>query len=105
MTTFFVNSLSFVLPTEEVLKPHTLANTSRVSVTATHLHMAVRRIEERERERKRRIPENDVTLGALKLTMSFALFLAKNLHLSIGKEFCTFRCQKLHLCFSSLEWR
>ena len=26
--------------------------------------------------------------------MSFALFLAKNVHLSIGKEFCTFPCQK-----------
>ena len=27
--------------------------------------------------------------------MSFALFLAKNLHLSIGEEFCTFPCQKV----------
>ena len=26
--------------------------------------------------------------------MSFALFLAKNVHLSIGEEFCTFPCQK-----------
>ena len=27
--------------------------------------------------------------------MRFALFLAKNLHLSIGEEFCTFPCQKV----------
>ena len=26
--------------------------------------------------------------------MSYAIFLAKNLHLSIGEEFCTFPCQK-----------
>ena len=31
---------------------------------------------------------------ALKLAMNFAPFLAKNLHLSIGEEFCTFPCQK-----------
>ena len=38
---------------------------------------------------------SDVTLVALKLAMSFALFLAKNLHLSVGEEFCTFPCQKI----------
>ena len=37
---------------------------------------------ERERERDRERDGSDVTLVALKLAMSFALFLAKNLHLS-----------------------
>ena len=38
--------------------------------------------------------------------MSFALLLAKNVHLSIGDEFCAFPCQKkLHLSFSPLDWR
>ena len=35
--------------------------------------------------------------------MSFALFLAKNLHLSIGEEFCTFPCQKFVPSFL-LSW-
>ena len=48
---------------------------------------------ERERETERQIDGNDVTIVALKLAMSFALFLAKNVHLSIGEEFCTFLCQ------------
>ena len=52
---------------------------------------------ERERERER---ETDVTSPkvALKLAMSFARFLAKNVHLNIGEEICTFEvtfpCQK-----------
>ena len=49
----------------------------------------IQRETERERERERE--------RELKLAMSFALFLAKNLHLtvlSIGEEFCTFPCQK-----------
>ena len=50
--------------------------------------------EKRERERERERDGSDVTIGTLKLAMSFALFLAKNLHHSIGKEFCTFSCQK-----------
>ena len=37
--------------------------------------------------------------------MSFALFLAKNLDLSVGEEFCTFLTKNLHLSFSSLDWR
>ena len=41
----------------------------------------------------------------LKLAMSFAPFLAKKLHLSIGEEFCTFLAKNLHLSFSPLEWR
>ena len=49
-------------------------------------------VSERERERER--DGSDVTIVALKLAMGFALFLAKNLHLSIGEEFCTFPCQK-----------
>ena len=36
--------------------------------------------------------------------MSFAFFLAKNLHLSIGEEFCTFLAKNLHFSFSPLEW-
>ena len=44
--------------------------------------------------REREIDGSDVTIVALKLAMSFALFLDKNLHLSIGEEFCTFPCQK-----------
>ena len=48
---------------------------------------------EREREREREIDGSDVTIVALKLAMSFALFHAKNLHLKIGEEFCTFPCQ------------
>ena len=47
------------------------------------------RYTERERERERERDGSDVTRVALKLAMSFALFLAKNLHLS----------------FSPLEWR
>ena len=49
---------------------------------------------EREREREREKDGSDVTIVALKLTMSFALLLAKNVHLSIGDEFCAFPCQK-----------
>ena len=34
--------------------------------------------------------------------MSFALFLAKNLHFSIGEEFYTFPCQKIYTLVSPL---
>ena len=37
----------------------------------------------------REIDGSDVTIVALKLAMSVALFFAKNLHFSIGEEFCT----------------
>ena len=39
------------------------------------------RYRERERERERERDGSDVTIVALKLAMSFALFLAKKLHL------------------------
>ena len=63
------------------------------SITLPILCMRCARWErERERERER---ETEVTspLVALKVAMSFALFFAKNVHLSIGEEFCTFLCQ------------
>ena len=34
--------------------------------------------------------------------MSFALLLAKNVHLSIGDEFCAFSCQKICTSVSPL---
>ena len=49
----------------------------------------------REREREREKDGSDVTIVTLKLAMSFALLLAKNVHLSIGDEFCAFPCQKI----------
>ena len=49
---------------------------------------------ERERERERERDGSDVTIVALNLAMSSALLLAKNVHLSIGDEFCAFPCQK-----------
>ena len=48
----------------------------------------------REREREREKDGSDVTIVALKLAMNFALLLAKNVHFSIGEEFCAFPCQK-----------
>ena len=50
---------------------------------------------ERERYREREKDGSDVTIVALKLAMSFALLLAKNVHLSIGEECCAFPCQKI----------
>ena len=50
---------------------------------------------EREREIQREKDGSDVTIVALKLAMSFALLLAKNVHLSIGDEFCALSCQKI----------
>ena len=47
-----------------------------------------------EREIQREKDGSDVTTVALKLAMSFALLLAKNVHLSVGEEFCAFPCQK-----------
>ena len=49
---------------------------------------------EREREIQREKDGSDVTIVALKLAMRFALLLNKNVHLSIGDEFCAFPCQK-----------
>ena len=50
---------------------------------------------ERDTEREKEKDGSDVTIVALKLAMSFALLLAKNVHLSIGEEFCAFPCQKI----------
>ena len=55
----------------------------------------VRSVREREREIQREKDGSDVTIVALKLAMSFALFLAKNVHLGIGEESCAFPCQKI----------
>ena len=57
---------------------------------------------ERERYREREKDGSDVTIAALKLAMSFALLLAKNVHLSIGEEFCAFPCQKICTSVSPL---
>ena len=57
---------------------------------------------ERERDIQREKDGSDVTIVALKLAMSFALFLAKNVHLSIGEEFCAFPCQKICTSVSPL---
>ena len=57
---------------------------------------------ERERYREREKDGSDVTIVALKLAMSFALLLAKNVHLSIGDEFCAFPCQKICTSVSPL---
>ena len=59
---------------------------------------------ERERYREREKDGSDVTIVALKLAMSFtvALLLAKNVHLSIGEEFCAFPCQKVCTSVSPL---
>ena len=57
---------------------------------------------ERDTEREREKDGSDVTIVALKLAMSFALLLAKNVHLSIGEEFCAFPCQKICTSVSPL---
>ena len=57
---------------------------------------------ERDTEREREKDGSDVTIFALKLAMSFALLLAKNVHLSIGEEFCAFPCQKICTSVSPL---
>ena len=55
-----------------------------------------------QREREREKDGSDVTIVALKLAMSFALLLAKNVHLRIGDEFCAFPCQKISTSVSPL---
>ena len=57
---------------------------------------------ERDTEREREKDGSDVTIVALKLAMSFARLLAKNVHLSIGDEFCAFPCQKICTSVSPL---
>ena len=56
----------------------------------------------RYRYREREKDGSDVTIVALKLAMRFALLLAKNVHLSIGEEFCAFPCQKICTSVSPL---
>ena len=65
--------------------------------SASYIVREVHSVRERERyrEREREKDGSDVTIVALKLAMSFALLLAKNVHLSIGEEFCAFPCQKI----------
>ena len=65
--------------------------------SASYIVREVHSVREREREiqREREKDGSDVTIFALKLAMSFALLLAKNVHLSIGEEFCAFPCQKI----------
>ena len=58
---------------------------------------------ERERYREREKDGSDVTIVALKLAMSFALLLAKNVHLSIDEEFCAIPCQKICTSVSPLS--
>ena len=69
----------------------------RASYIVREVHSVRERERERERdtEREREKDGSDVTIVALKLAMSFALLLAKNVHLSIGEEFCTFHCKKI----------
>ena len=64
--------------------------------SASYIVREVHSVRERERyrEREREKDGSDVTIVALKLAMRFALLLAKNVHLSIGEEFCAFPCQK-----------
>ena len=57
---------------------------------------------ERYREREREKDGSDVTIVALKLAMSLARLLAKNVHLSIDEEFCAIPCQKICTSVSSL---
>ena len=54
----------------------------------------VHSVRERERYREREKDGSDVTIVALKLAMSLALLLAKNVHLSIGDEFAPFLAKK-----------
>ena len=62
--------------------------------SVSYIVREVHSVRERERdtEREREKDGSDVTIVALKLAMSFALLLAKNVHLSIGDEFCAFPC-------------
>ena len=65
--------------------------------SASYIVREVHSVRERERdtEREREKDGSDVTIGTLKLAMSFALLFAKNVHLSTGEEVCAFPCQKI----------
>ena len=60
---------------------------------------------ERERERERARNGSDVTLVALKLALSFALSLPKMCTFVLAKNFALFLAKNLHLSFSPREWR
>ena len=72
------------------------------SYIVREVHSVREREREREIQRERERNGSDVTIVALKLAMSFALLLAKNVHLSIGEEFCAFPCQKIYTSVSPL---
>ena len=57
---------------------------------------------ERERYRERKTEVTSPSSVALKLVMSFARLLAKNVHLSIDEEFCAIPCQKICTSVSPL---
>ena len=83
-----------------------LLNHYRKRGSASYIVCEVHSEREREIQREREKDGSDVTIVGLKLAMSFALLLAKNVHLSIYETFCAIPCQKnLHLSFSPLEWR
>ena len=93
----FAMSSHFPLPksrTTSARKPKTndqiLPSHFRKGGSVSYIVREVRSVRDRERE----IDGSDVTIVAIKLAMSFVLFLAKSLHLSIGEEFCPFPCQK-----------
>ena len=69
----------------------------RASYIVREVHSVRERERERERdtEREREKDWSDVTIVALKLAMSFALLLAKNMHLSIGDDFALFLAKKI----------
>ena len=75
--------------------------------SASYIVREVQSVRERDTEREREKDGSDVTIVALKLAMSIALLLAKNVHLSVGEEFCAFPCQKNCTSVSppALEWR
>ena len=68
--------------------------------SASYIVREVHLVREIQRERER--DGSDVTIVLLKLAMSFALLLAKNVHLSIGDEFCAFPFQKICTSVSPL---
>ena len=63
--------------------------------SVSYIVREVHSVREREREIQREKDGSDVTIVALKLAMSFARLFAKNVHLSIGDEFCAFLAKKI----------
>ena len=93
----------FLLRKKDVERASMTGESSRKNLNIVREVLSVReRDTEREREREREKDGSDVTIVALKLAMSFALFLAKNVHLSIREEFCAFPCQKIYTSVSPL---